>query len=109
MRATDIVAGDAERASAIIPAQMGELFTKARADALDHAGREILALAQAVQAARRPGSRVDEPDLLVDSVLRRVELLGSCVGVLADCRIDAEEIGVQYQLVFGRELEAGHE
>lgn len=76
--------------------------------ALDQAGREVLALAQSAQAARKRGSGVDDPDLVVDSVLRRVELLGSCVGVLADCRIDPEEIGVQYQFVFGRELEADH-
>lgn len=109
MRATDIVAGDAERASAIIPAQMGELFTKARADALTRASGEILALAQAAMGARVPGSPVDDPDMLVTAVLRRVELLASCIGVLTDPRCDDEETAAQYQLVFGRVLRLHHE
>lgn len=108
MQAASIVAGGAASAPAIIPTQVGELFTKARADALGRAGVEILALAQAALAARKPGSGVDDPDMLVESVLLRVELLGSCIGVLADPVIDAEEIGVQYQLVFHRPMEVSH-
>lgn len=106
--ATQTVAGTAASAPAIIPTQVGEFFTKARADALDRASREILALTQAARAARKPRSGVDYPDELTDSVLRRVELLGTCVGVLADCRIDTDEIGTQYEIVFGRELEVSH-
>lgn len=106
--ATETVPGSAASAPATIPAQVGELFTKARADAISRAGVEILALTQAAMAARRPGSPVDDPDMLLESVLLRVELLGSCIGVLADPRIDAEEIGAQYQLVFHRPMEASH-
>lgn len=80
-----------------------------RAAALGQAGREMLALMQAARSARKSGSAVDDPEALLDAALSRVELLGSCVAVLADERTDDEEAAVQYQLVFGRELEANHE
>jgi len=106
--ATETVPGSAPSAPAIIPAQVGELFTQARAAAISRAGREILALAQAAQAARKHGRDIDDPDMLLESVLLRVELLGSCIGVLTDAVIDAEEIGIQYQLVFHRPMEVSH-
>lgn len=107
--ATNTVAGGAASAPATIPAQVGELFTKARADALTRASGEILALAQAAMGARIPGSPVDDCEMLVTAVLRRVELLASCIGVLTDPRCDHEEIEAQYQLVFGRVLGLHHD
>lgn len=109
MQAASIVAGGAASAPANIPTQVGELFTQARFDAIERAGVEIIALAQATLAAHKPGSGVDCPDVVLDSALNRIVLLGSCVSVLSECCIDAEEIGVQHRLVFGRGLGVRHE
>lgn len=100
--ASKTVAGGVASVPANFPTQVGELFTKARFDAIGRAAAEIIALAQATKAAHKPQSGVDCLEVLRDSTLDRVALLGSCVTVLSDCRIDAEEIDVQYRLVFGR-------
>lgn len=79
-------------------------LTTARAEALDHAACEITALAQALTVARAD-KRVHSFDALLTGALMRIELLGTCVGVLADQRTDFEEVVVQYDIVLGKPLE----
>lgn len=95
---------DTPHNSAGVPNQVPPPYvdiSRARAAALDHAGREIAALAQAaILACKNPGA-VTEPELMAASVMPRIELLGTCVGVLADERIDADEVLGQYGLIMG--------
>lgn len=88
--------------------RLSELFIQARAKALNQAAREITALAQATLLACEQRSKVHEPEIVLSSTLARIELLGTCVGVLADGCIDADEVAQQYVLVMGKSMETDH-
>ncbi|WP_343625401.1 hypothetical protein [Roseateles puraquae] len=102
--ATKTVAG----AAACVPANtspvLSEKLTRARAEALDCASNEITAIAQTLQVARQHKD-IDNFDALLPGALMRIELLGTCVGILADHRTDGEEVCAQYGLVKGHDLE----
>jgi hypothetical protein len=83
-------------------------FEAARAKALSHAACEITAIAQTLNIVRsHKGVHCFEN--LLPGALMRIELLGTCVGVLADKRTDAEEIEAQYDMVLGEKLEVAHD
>jgi len=88
------------------PAESPQL-AKARAKALSHAACEITAIAQTLTLVRA-NKGVDSFEALLTGALMRIELLGTCVGVLADKRIDVEEISAQYDMVLGEKLEVCH-
>lgn len=105
--ATRIVAGLASPAPAKIPTALSEALAEARAKALDDAANEITAIAQTLQVARQH-SAVEKFDALLPGALMRLELLGTCVGILADSRTDADEVALQFEYVTGVKLEADH-
>lgn len=106
--ATQTVAGPAAGGPANNPSVLSEALTAARDKALQSASNEITAIAQTLQVARN-NKGVHNFDALLPGALMRLELLGTCVGVLSDARhANAEDIGEQYWMVMGEKLEANH-